>query len=109
MTINWKSGDSKLLRSACLIGGEWVQADSGRIINDAWIRIRILFIGYGPAANCGRFRGLRPRGGMNVQRGLSYRKRVIPIYGLPSAGRSWMDLRMTVLGTRIRDAAYFPE
>jgi succinate-semialdehyde dehydrogenase/glutarate-semialdehyde dehydrogenase len=33
MTINWKPGDSKLLRSACLIGGEWVQADSGRIIN----------------------------------------------------------------------------
>ena len=33
MTINWKPGDSKLLRSQCLIGGEWVHADSGRTIN----------------------------------------------------------------------------
>ena len=33
MTINWKPGDPKLLRSACLIGGEWVQADSKKTID----------------------------------------------------------------------------
>ncbi len=33
MIINWKPGDSRLLRNACLIGGEWMQANSGKTID----------------------------------------------------------------------------
>jgi succinate-semialdehyde dehydrogenase / glutarate-semialdehyde dehydrogenase len=33
MNINWKCRDQGLLRNACLIGGEWVQADSGQTIS----------------------------------------------------------------------------